>query len=477
MSSTYSEDIEARFLSSLIQDPSLHGVIEDLVTPEALYWPPFRMVFEEMGALIKQDIPPTYSGVVAQLDKVGRLNAISVMSNGKKGKDALTWLQTLEENPLRVEAYALQLQGFKASRDLAELGNRVLESVKDGIDPSEILANLDISSGKISLNLGTSSKNIRELGDAAHKAFETLKDVAKGKLKFIKSGLEAWDGFVKGFFPGRLYLVAAFQNDGKSAFATNLAYRIGLSKNIAERKKVFFLTMEMSAEEIANRLVQMITGVSVLKIESGELSKDEAIKVKEAYEFLESAKDWIIIDDSPEITIPVLKYKIRRAKQLGAELVIIDQLDQIIINAFEAGTKEYTKVNWATYRIKAAAREFNIPIVLVHQLNRGNDGQESKKQARPVYEIDATALSQAGERAPDVVVIIRHQRDMQKIIKSYFVFVKHRQGVRGVSRVDFDGEHISFNDSISQAYDEDDDDLPQWARQDLEDYDNGEYNV
>ena len=432
MAQTYNENIELQTLACLFKDGSLYPIVEDILERKAFGWKPFGIVYQSIKDVVDSDLYPDTETVSTDLDRKGLLNAISIASNGLKGKDALDFMRHLEVNVEQIESYAYQVQELHANRQLVSLAEEILKSVESGNRPIETLSNIDLKTGKISAFVGAQSKNTRSSKDVAQSSVDQFEDASNGKSRYISTGLSAWDDFTNGLFPQRLYMVAARTNEGKSALVQNLINNIAIENGIM----IKLFSLEMSAEEIHNRLVQIRTGISPLRIETGKLKDAEIEPYKEATRIISNAP--IIYDDSSELSLALLRTKIRKAKAAGVRVVFIDQLEQLTISGAGDSQPEYIKINYISYRLKAFSREMDIPVVVVHQMNRsGENNQNTDKDADPTL----SQIAQAGEKACDAILLIKNNKN-----GASFYWGKNRQGRKGKREINWNGERILFSD-------------------------------
>ncbi len=463
MANAYNETIEIAPISCLLRNPSLYPVIEDTISRKSFGWPSFGLMLQVYKDLVSDDILPDKLSVIAELERREQLSSISIPSKGLKGKDAIDYMENLADvNPDNIESYAYQVQRYYSFRQLQSTIDKIkskLDATKDNPNPLDILSELDIETGKIAIQMGARSQNIKLAKDVALTVINEFKEATAGKSKYISTGLSAWDDFTNGLYPGRLYIVAAVSNDGKSSLVQNILYNISVEKDI----KGCLISLEAEAAEVYRKIIQRITGISALRIESGDVSEEELPLMKNAVEKI--GRSQIIFDDSSELILPLLRTKIRKAVSDGAKYVIVDQLEQILLGSAGDTKDDHIKLNFISYRIKAFAREMDIPIILVHQMNRSIDsGQNRGKNVDPQIQ----DLSQAGEKAADAVLMIRHKKNKQVILETYFWWVKHRQGRKGVRKVDFIAKNILFKDIPGQSefddsaeYQSNDDDMPE----------------
>jgi len=444
MSETFNEELEKFVISCLLKDGSKYAEVRDILVNESFAWPPLGTIYEAIMSASDKDLYPDMVTVVNELGS--RLDTITLMSlENKRGRDVLEHLRELDVDPDRIEDYAYQVQSLHAGRRIVSMATSAIDLIESGTSPSDVLSGMDLQSGHIAINIGSKTGAIKTGADVSAKNLNDLERVLRGELNFVPTGLKAWDKFMNGLTPGRLYVVSAFSADGKSALGTNLLNNIAI--NAEKREKVLLLSLEMSAEETNNRLAQARCGVPPLRIESGQLTEEEVIAYTSALEEISNAGT-IFYDDSANMILPLLRTKIRKAAGLGVMVVIIDQLEQVLIGLNgNAGKSDSALLNFIAYRIKEYAREFGVAIVLMHQMNRSNDNVDARRSGAAVYDVNMTGLSQAGEKPADAVLMIRHQRDENnQITNSYFVWAKNRHGATGVAEVAFVGRNLLFRD-------------------------------
>lgn len=437
MSQTYNETIELSSLSCLLKNGSLYPVIEDTLHKSTYGHPAFGIIFQSIKELYSNDILPDPITVYVDLEKKGLIDGINIPSNNLKGKEAIKFIANMDVNPDNIESYANQIQQTYGTRKLLSIFEDNKQLLLEGKAIIDVLARLDLDTGKIATMIGAQSRNMKNISDVAVEAGKNLLSAVEGKHLYISTGLAAWDDYTNGLFPERVYVVSARSNDGKSTVVQNILYNICVERNI----RGCLITLESNATDVYNKLVQRITGISSLRIEKGQLTEKELEQYEKAAEILKGSQ--IVFDDSPELILPILRTKIRKAVSEGARFIIIDQLEQILLGGGGDNQSESTKLNFISYRIKAFAREMKVPIILVHQMNRASEsGQNRGKDVDPIL----SDLAQAGEKAADAVLMIKHKKNGQIIVESYFHWTKNRQGQKGKRKVDFNGAKVLFSD-------------------------------
>jgi replicative DNA helicase len=469
----FNEKVEIAPIACLIKNPSLLAVVEDILTRKTFGWGAFGDIYHTIKTLNSRDVIPDKFTLTTELELLEILDTITIPSNGLRGRKALEYIENfpdVDEN--YIEAYAYQAQKVQASRDLVSALTSAVSKIEENADPLAVLAQLDIDSGKVAMMLGSRSNSLKEAKSVAVQVLDDYTATANGELPYIKTGIKAWDDFTNGLAKGRLYIVSAVSNDGKSSLVQNILYNISVKSPVDGRplQKGCLISMEASAQDVFRKLIQRITGISTLRIESGDLSEQEESSMAEAVALI--GRSPVIFDDSSELILALVRTKIRQAVEQGAKYIIIDQLEQILLGGGGDTQAEHIKINFISYRLKAFARESDVPIILVHQMNRGIDSGDNRGKDKDPQIQD---LAQAGEKAADAILMLRHKKQKQTILQSAFWWVKNRQGKKGFREVKFNGERILFEDLPEQP-----ENVPEFLQPELEErekYDNAQAGI
>ena len=435
MKQFYNEELELSSLSCLIKNGSLFPIVEDILSKKSYANPQFGIIFDSIKSLYNNETLPDLITVSADLERKGFLNGFNI--GGKRGKEALDYVTSKEVNLDNLESYANQINQDFASRQLVTIFDIANKKLTEGRQsPIEVSSYVDIEMGKVNMITGNTN-GIKRAESVAEEAITGFIEASSNRHLYISTGLSAWDDFTNGLYPQRLYIVSARSNDGKSTLVQNILYNLSVKSDV----KTMLITLESSAVDIFNKLIQRMTGISSLRIEKGNLSKEELLVYKEAAQKIKQSS--ILFDDSSEMILALLRSKIRKAVAEGVKAIVIDQLENILIGAGGDTQPEYIKINYIAYRIKAFARESNIPIILVHQMNRSVESGQNRGQEK---DPQLTDLASAGEKPADAVLMIRHKKEGQVPVQTWFHWVKNRQGMKGRREVKFDGKKALFED-------------------------------
>lgn len=453
--------IEKTILAILLQDASQYMIVEDILDDKKSFrHPSLRLIFRAIKKIISEDLFPDALSVIYNLDEMGKLEELSITdtTDGESkvitgGENVVNYLKNykVEKSEIdNLETYAIYLAEATAKDELKKLLDEMLILLSKGLSTFELLTKMDLESGKIAAHSGFSSNNLVSSKTAVESVARDFVEALNGHSRYIETKWAFWNDFVAGLYPGRVYIVAAASNNGKSALVHNLVYDLAVD-GVKNRKtgdivkhKIGLISLEMTSKEVVNRLVQIRTGISPLSIEKGELSESDQIELKNSLSVISPAP--IVFDESSELSVAALRTRMRKMVADGCKVIIIDQLEQLKIGGSGDNQALYIVLNFITYRIKAIAKELGVPVVLVHQLNRGMGSAEREKGQGKV-EPSIGDLAQAGEKAVDAILIITHEREKNKIVSSSVTWVKNRQGQKGKSPVRFIGKYIRFEDA------------------------------
>jgi replicative DNA helicase len=289
----------------------------------------------------------------------------------------------------------------------------------------------------VALYGGVKSTNVLTSEQAVTMAKDLARKLFHGEIKQIETGFSLYDKKVGGFYPNELIICAARSGDGKSSLALSIANHVALK----QQNGVAFFSLEMSTYESVCRLVCQLTGLPFKQVYRGEFTKDEFVKYEQATDLISKAP--IYWDDTFGISIPEIRSKVRKLAEEDVKLIIIDQLEQV--KGFE-GLQTHIQFDKICYAIHDMAQEFQIPIILNHQLNRSITDRRLKNPTAQLSD-----LNQAGEKAANQVWVIRHKRgDDNQIIQSKISILKNRNGPQFDFPVQFVGDRMLFTSPVHE---------------------------
>jgi len=371
---------EGAVLGSCILDSSVCDDVFEILNTESFMFPEHRLWYN--------GIRQTYY----QHKKVDPVMLRSTMNAAGKIDEAggVEYLATiLDSVPSAANAvyYANRVKECQLRRDVMALSAEILSVIEN----PDIEEGIDSLQEKV-MGLTSGVTESQKIGDGLADHYEELVKRSKGKAGLIKTGFRDLDELIGGFAPGEYIICAARPSVGKTALALSLAWQIG---------SVGIFSLEMTYGEIIDRLVSINTKIEIRDLRQGRI--DEWDKVTEAMEAISASKLWI--DDS-DLSPYQIRSRARKMKKAGVKCIIIDYVNLLGFKGFRGGrVEELSKIS---HFIKNMAKELQLPVILLAQLNRG---VEANKGKRPY----ASAIKGSGafEQDADIVLLV-HRDDRWK---------------------------------------------------------------
>lgn len=426
-------EAEASLLGALLIDADAIVKIADSVSPEDFYEERHKRIYEAIRQLYEKHSPIDVLTLSDQLKANGLLETAG-------GAAYLTELTNFVPTAAHVEQYAhivaqksMRRRLIKASQDIVGMGYDEAQSLQQLIEEAESRL-FEVSQKHIKQDV-TSLETI--LADSFDRLDELHKD--KGKLRGIPTGFRDLDNILAGLQRSDLFILAARPSMGKTALALNLAHSVALKAS----EPVLLFSLEMSKEQLVDRMLAMESGVDAWALRTGNLTDSDFEKIGRAMGSLSEAQ--IYIDDTPGITVSELRTKARReAHQRPLGLIIVDYLQLMSGGArFTGDSNRVQEISEISRGLKGIARELNVPLIALSQLSRS---VESRNPQIP----QLADLRESGsiEQDADVVAFIYREEyynpetDRKDITD--ILIKKHRNGPTGGVELFFDKEKQRF---------------------------------
>ena len=319
---------------------------------------------------------------------------------------------------------------------------RKLEALLDNKDKYikgnliESINTLEKDVADIALASGTKSSAVLTSEQAVEMVSIQTQMLISGQIEQLKIGFSEYDYQIGGLYSNELIVCASRSGDGKSSLALSIVNHVSI---IQEKPSAFF-SLEMSTHESICRLICQLTGIPYKNVYQGKMSTEQWKDYENAMKRISSSP--IYFDDGFGMGVPEMRSKIRKLMDKGIKLVVIDQLEQV--KGYE-GMPVHVQFDKIAYDIKNLTKEFNVPILLNHQLNRSI---MDRKLHNP--EPILSDLNQAGEKPANQVWVISHNKDPQtgKILQSKIKILKNRNGARIEFSVVFVGDRMLFSNPM-----------------------------
>ncbi|KPJ57054.1 replicative DNA helicase [Parcubacteria bacterium DG_74_2] len=429
-----SVEVEQSLLGCLMLDKDAMVKVADLLSPEDFYRMIHQKVYRVCEEFFKKGEPIDLLSISNRLQEKGFLEEIG-------GTSYLTELINSVPTPIHVFNYAKIIHRKRILRDLIKASQEIGSLAYNETDDTEVL--LDEAEKKI---FGIAQKNLTQnficVKDTLEDAFNRIDRLSKHQagLRGLSTGFRDLDNILAGFQKSDLLILASRPTLGKSSLALNMAANIAIEQNLS----VGFFSLEMSRDQIVDRLISSISGVDLWRLRTGRLSDqgedNDFVKIRQALDILSRAP--IYIDDRAASNVLQIKAMSRRLQsERHLSLAVIDYLQ--LVEPLNPNASPVQQVSENSRALKAMAKELNIPILVISQLSRAVEHRSPQ--------IPRLAdLRQSGtiEQDADVVLFIyredRYNRDTPRKGIADIIISKHRNGPVGRVELYFDERTTTF---------------------------------
>lgn len=426
----YSIEAEQAVLGAILVSSDVLPTVVDLIRPECFYNEQHRQLYGIMLQLFT-------SG--AQADAVVVLNEAlraGVFETAPEGRKYLASLANQIPSVSNVASYCRIVAEKYYIRSLAYVAREVLDRIAEGTGDAQTL--LDAAEQKIfDIRQGRDVRGLIPISEVIVEAYDMIGKMAgPDREKYIgaRTGFSMLDAITSGLNKSDLILIAARPAMGKTAFALNIATNVARHSD----KEVAIFSLEMSMEQLATRMLSTEALVDSNKLRSGKISSDDWVRLASSANYLSGMG--IYLDECSGVTVPQIKAKLRRMKNVG--LVVIDYL-QLMDSATKSDNRVLV-ISEITRQLKIMAKELDIPVVLLSQLNRG---VESRPDKRPML----SDLRESGsiEQDADIVMFLYrdayYNKESERPNISECIVAKNRHGETGTVELIWDGQYTRFS--------------------------------
>jgi replicative DNA helicase len=454
MDNIYALNIERAVLSSILFD---HEIIEDVLgvlKSSDFYLPAHQKVFSVMEHLNHEGLPIDEDFIRKRVDQ-------------KEVNDSIL-VEILSANPItNIMSYVKEIKDGSVKRELATLATHIKKfTAQDELSAQDVLDSVQKELYNITTDSATSE--LKEMPEIIKVTREHINKMAERGSQYLTgqtTGFIALDKKTTGFNPGDLVIIAARPAMGKTSIVLNTTLQ-----NLERGDGVIFFSLEMPETQLMIRLVSAKSGVPLQNVRKGELDKEQAAKVEQAFKDLENKK--LFVDDTGSVNINQLRARARKIagkEDNNIKMIIVDYLQ---LMSGTGGSDRRLTVDEISRGLKLLAREMNIPIVALSQLNRGLENRPDK---RPM--LSDIRESGAIEQDADIIMFVYRddiykERDEQRkekesldkgedppyksafidkpIEEAEIIVGKQRNGSTGTVKLDFHKELTKFVDKPDQ---------------------------
>lgn len=420
----HSIEAELSVLGAILLDQDAIINVAEKLDPEHFYDEKHRKIYSAILSLYEERTPLDLLTITERLKRDKALKLVG-------GAAYLTDLVNKVPTAAHVEHYAKIVKDRATKRQLMSAASRLFDmSTDEGIDVAELLdrAETDV----FSLTQNNVAKSFTHIKRTLANAFDRLDELHKTAdgLRGVPTGFKDLDDQLAGFQKSNLVILAARPGVGKTSFALNVAQNLG----VKHKRPVAIFSLEMSSEELVDRLLVAQADIDAWRLKTGKLTEDDFTKLSIAMGELAEAP--IYIDDTPGMSILEMRTKARRLQvEHGVELIIVDYLQLAKSRNLENRVQEVSEISSG---LKNLARELKVPVIALSQLSRLVEQRGTK---RP----QLSDLRESGSIEQDAdVVMFLWREDEDKLEDVHLDIAKHRNGAVGQVKLYFKGDRIRY---------------------------------
>ena len=436
-------EIEQVVLGALLIDGEAFGVVSEMLHPETFYDPRHKHIFTAIQTLNMTERPADILTVREELLKMGKLEDAG-------GPMYLVELSSKVSSSASVEYHSRILaQKYMARQLISYASNIETKAFDDTVDTDVLMQ--EAEGALFELSQRNMKQDYTQIDPVVHKAYEILQKAAanSGGLTGIPSGLDDLDAVTSGWQRSDLVIIAGRPAMGKTSYALSVAKYIAVDYRIP----IAFFSLEMSNVQLVNRLISNVCEIPGNKILNGQLTEEEWARLDQNIRKLEGAP--LYIDDTPGLSVFELRTKARRlVKEKNVQIIMIDYLQLMNATGMRFGSRQ-EEVSTISRSLKGLAKELDIPILALSQLNRsvesrGDGDTKGIDSKRP--QLSDLRESGAIEQDADMVQFVHRPeyyhiyedngRDLRGMAQ--IIIAKHRKGATKDVLLAFKGEFTRF---------------------------------
>ncbi|MDR1743919.1 MAG: replicative DNA helicase [Dysgonamonadaceae bacterium] len=435
-------ELEEAVLGALMLEKDAYSVVSDILKPESFYDPVHQLIFGAIQGLAMQQKPVDVLTVVEELKSRGELESAG-------GALYVAELTDKVASAAHIEYHARIIAQKFLARELITFSSDVTQQAFDEtIDVDDLMQ--DTEGRLFEISQRNVKKEVIQINSVIKEAMDNIQAAANRKdgMSGLETRFKELDQLTSGWQKSDLVILAARPAMGKTAFVLSMAKNIAVDCG----NPVGVFSLEMSNVQVVNRLIVNVCQIRGESIKSGRLSDDEWERLDKNVKLLYDAP--IYIDDTPSLSVFELRTKARRlVREKNVKVLIIDYLQLMNASGMNFGSREQ-EVSIISRSLKGLAKELNIPIIALSQLNRGVENRQGNEGKRP--QLADLRESGAIEQDADIVCFI-HRPEYYRITEddkgnsligmAEIIVAKHRNGPTGIATMRFDNEYARFQNA------------------------------
>ena len=433
-------EVEKAVLGALMIDKDAYLEVCDLLRPESFYEPRNQMVYE---AIMRLSVEQSPVDVLTVTDKLGRMGKLDEVGGPTYIAELSSKVATSANIEYHTKVVAEKYLARQMIHYVSVIGKKTFDEtydIKDVIQEAE--------STLFELTQKNMKKDYSALGPIIGRAVEIVEKAHSntGGLTGISTGFYKLDDMTCGWQNSDLVIIAGRPAMGKTAFALSLAKNIAIDQKIP----MAFFSLEMTDVQLANRLMANVCEIDGKTLLSGQLDREDWKRLDKNLTYMTEAP--LFVDDTEGLSVMELRTKARRLKaEHDIKLIMVDYLQLMTASGMRYNNRQ-EEVSLISRSLKGLAKELNVPVLALSQLNRGVDSREGPEGKRP--QLSDLRESGAIEQDADMVIFL-HRPEYYGIMmsddgtkdyrgKAEVIISKHRKGATGIVLLDFKGAFTRF---------------------------------
>lgn len=439
-------EIEKIVLGALMIDKDAFSMVSELLVPETFYEPRNQKIYDAIRTLNMNENPVDVATVINQLQKNGVLENVG-------GPAYVVELSSHVASSAHIEYHAHILAQKYLARQLISFSSRIeTKAFDETVDIDELMQEAEGNLFEISQK--NMKQDYTQIDPVIQQAVEILQNASQnsGGLTGIPTGYTKLDEMTSGWQKSDLVIIAGRPAMGKTSFALSVAKNIAVDYH----EPIAFFSLEMNNVQLVNRLISNTCEIAGNKILNGQLTPDEWERLDKNLRKLTGTP--LYIDDTPGLSVFELRTKARRlVREKGVKIIMIDYLQLMNANGMKFGSRQ-EEVSTISRSLKGLAKELDIPILALSQLNRTVENREGLEGKRP--QLSDLRESGAIEQDADMVLFV-HRPEYYHIFTdekgndlhgmAQIIIAKHRKGATGDVLLTFRGEFTRFQNLEDNA--------------------------
>ena len=423
-------DAERSVLGSMLIDGNALEVALEQLKNEDFYLPAHETIFSAMQDIRNSGNAVDLVTLSSELDRRGLLARAG-------GLTYLSDLMSFVPTAANIQNYIGIVEQKSVQRALIRAGGEIVRDASD--DGRDLEQTLNDAERRIyDISMRKTEDSLVPIEQVVPVTFNEIGELMsrKGKITGVASGFTELDRQTNGFQKSDLVIIAGRPAMGKTSFAINIAQYAALH----DGRTVVVFSLEMSAEQLVMRMLCTEASVESQRIKEGTIGNTDLARLMEVMDPMSKAKFYI--DDTGGITVPEIRSKCRRLKaRLGLDMIVIDYMQLIQASGGRKSDNRMAEISDMTRQLKLLARELDVPILLLSQLNRG---PEQRQDHTPMI----SDLRESGsiEQDADMVILLYRPAvyDETEDNTSQIIIAKHRHGPTGTVELAWQGEFTRF---------------------------------